>query len=276
MLRSVARMTLISVDDIPTLNLLYKLKKIGPAHHDPVQGATSTHNDRVGLIRGDITTLAVDAIVNAANQSLLGGGGVDGAIHRAAGRELLKECRTLNGCETGHSKITNAYNLPCKKVIHTVGPIYDSMDRHNNKLDLVGCYQSSLELAVQNGLKSIAFSAISTGVYGYPSNDAALVACSTVKKFLDGEDGKKLNKVIFVTFENKDVIAYSNVIPRFFPPASESSSEIPTEDSDELVADAQAKATQLPDVPKTDPSDNEHAQKKQKQGEEDWGARIGL
>jgi O-acetyl-ADP-ribose deacetylase (regulator of RNase III) len=213
MLRAVARMALISVDEIPTLSLLYKLKKIDPSPLGLVQDVSSVHNDRIGVIRGDITTLAVDAIVNAANNSLLGGGGVDGAIHRGAGLDLVAECRTLGGCDTGSSKITDAYLLPCKKIIHAVGPVYN--DRYPDRCEkaLRGCYQSALQLAVQHQLKSIAFSAISTGIYGYPSKDAAIIACSTVKKFLDGEDGKKLDRVIIVTFEEKDVCAYNRVLP---------------------------------------------------------------
>ncbi|KAI8626597.1 MACRO domain-containing protein [Xylariaceae sp. FL1651] len=263
MLRAAARMAPISANDIPTLSLLYKLKKMQHSRLGPMQDASPVHNDRIGLIRGDITTLAVDAIVNAANTSLLGGGGVDGAIHRAAGPKLLAECRSLRGCATGSAKVTDAYNLPCRKVIHTVGPIYDDLHPDRSEAFLQGCYRSSLQLAVQHGLKTVAFSAISTGVYGYPSTDAATIACSTVKQFLDGEDGKKLDKVIFVTFEDKDVRAYNNILPRFFPPSSKTSSEQETVTAEQL-AEAQAKAAQLPSVPQTDPSDTEHTQKKQK------------
>lgn len=213
MLRSLARMAFISVDDIPTLSLLYALDKIPPSTSKLAENATSIHNDRIGLIRGDITKLEVDAIVNAANESLMGGGGVDGAIHRAAGRKLVEECRTLGGCKTGSSKITDAYELPCKKVIHAVGPRYNDMYPERCQARLRGCYQSALELAVKHQLKSIAFSAISTGIYGYPSPQAALIACETVKKFLDGDHGRKLDKVIFVTFEEKDVQAYNRILP---------------------------------------------------------------
>lgn len=219
MLRSIItnRMAPIAAADIPTLSLLYKLKKLevtSSSLSTPSAGAaTSAHNDRIGLIRGDITNLAVDAIVNAANKSLLGGGGVDGAIHRAAGRELLAECRTLGGCNTGFSKITDAYDLPCRKVIHTVGPVYRDNDVEWSEATLRSCYETSLELAVEHGLKSIAFSGISTGIYGYPSRDAAAVACKAVASFLGGGDGKKLDKITFVTFEEKDVRAYNNALP---------------------------------------------------------------
>lgn len=213
MLRAFTKMDIISAAEIPTLGLLYKLNKISASPLGPMDDHTSAHNNKIATIRGDITSLQVDAIVNAANRSLLGGGGVDGAIHRAAGRELLAECRTLGGCDTGSSKITDAYNLPCKKVIHTVGPIYNALYARRCEDALRGCYRSALELAVQNELKTIAFSCISTGIYGYPSSGASSVACSTVKAFLDSDDGKKLDKVIFVTFVEKDVLAYNRLLP---------------------------------------------------------------
>jgi O-acetyl-ADP-ribose deacetylase (regulator of RNase III) len=174
---------------------------------------SQSFNDRIGLIRGDITKLEVDAIVNAANELLLGGGGVDGAIHRAAGPGLLKECRTLDGCDTGSAKITGAYDLPCKKVIHAVGPVYSSRYKKASAEDLAGCYTTSLQLAAANACKSIAFSALSTGIYGYPSHDAAHVAIKAVKDFLEGEDGDKLEKVVFCTFVPKDVDAYNYWLP---------------------------------------------------------------
>ncbi|KAI0542589.1 MACRO domain-containing protein [Xylaria digitata] len=266
--RAAARMAFTTVAEIPTLSLLYKLNKIDPSPLGPLGSATTVHNGRISVLRSDITTLAVDAIVNAANKSLLGGGGVDGAIHRAAGPELVAECRNLGGCDTGSSKITDAYKLPCKKVIHTVGPIYNSLYRERCEAALQGCYQSALQLAVQNGLKTIAFSAISTGIYGYPSPAAARVACSTVKDFLDGEDGKKLDRIIFVTFEEKDVSSYNRILPRFFPPSSDNSSE-PENFTEEQVLEAEATANQLPSVPETDPSDSGHTQKKQKQEDTD-------
>lgn len=264
MLRTFAKMDFIPAAEVPTLGLLYKLNKMGPSPLGPMNDHTSAHNNKIGTIRGDITALQVDAIVNAANRSLLGGGGVDGAIHRAAGRKLLDECRTLGGCDTGSSKITDAYNLPCKKVIHTVGPIYDALYARRCENALRGCYRSALQLAVQNEMKTIAFSAISTGIYGYPSYDAASIACATVKTFLDGDDGKKLDKVIFVTFVEKDVLAYSRLLPRFFPPEEEVSNDSDSF-TEEQMAEAEATASQLPDVPQTDPSENsDHAQKKRR------------
>ncbi len=199
-----------SLSEIPTLSALYKTKVLMPAAtsaYSPEQ----TLNQKVSHIRYDLTKLHVDAIVNAANTSLLGGGGVDGAIHRAAGNGLYRECRQLNGCATGSAKSTDAYNLPCKKVIHAVGPVYHG--REKSEPLLRGCYRKSVDLAVQNGCKSIAFSALSTGVYGYPSPEAAEAAISEVRSFLTGSDGEKIERVVFCSFEMKDVKAYIEALP---------------------------------------------------------------
>ena len=157
---------------------------------------------------GDITTLEVDAIVNAANKSLLGGGGVDGAIHRAAGAGLLEECRTLNGCETGEAKITKGYNLPSKFVIHTVGPVYSGSPQ-DAKL-LRNCYFNSLELAKKNNLHSIAFPGISTGIYGYPRIAAAKIALSTIQSWLI-DNSKYSMEVTIVNFSKSDFEIYQKL-----------------------------------------------------------------
>lgn len=166
-------------------------------------------SSRITLIRGDITTLKVDAIVNAANRTLLGGGGVDGAIHRAAGPALLKACRALNGCETGEAKITGGFGLPASYVIHTVGPVWQG--GNNREQELLGqCYKKSLELAVQHQLSTIAFPNISTGVYGFPKAMAAKIAMETVKGFL--ETDPPLVEVIFVLFDSENETLYNSLL----------------------------------------------------------------
>lgn len=160
---------------------------------------------RIEIVQDDITRLAVDAIVNAANTSLLGGGGVDGAIHRVAGPELLAECRTLGGCPTGEARITDGYRLPAQKVIHTVGPVWHGGDRGEEQL-LASCYRSSLALARRHGLASIAFPSISTGVYRFPLPRACRIALGTVGEELTGQD--VIQKVVFVCFSAADLAEY--------------------------------------------------------------------
>ncbi len=164
---------------------------------------------RMEVMQGDITKLEVDAIVNAANPSLLGGGGVDGAIHRAAGPRLLEECKILGGCPTGNAKLSNGYDLPAKFVIHTVGPVWHDGDDDEDPL-LERCYSRSLALAVENGAKTIAFPAISTGVYGFPKERAANIAVETVGAFL--KDDKTLDKVIFCCFDQGTYEIYRRIL----------------------------------------------------------------
>lgn len=163
----------------------------------------------ITLYRGDITKLELDAIVNAANKTLLGGGGVDGAIHHAAGEKLLEECRTLYGCETGDAKITKGYKLPSKFVIHTVGPVFNG-GAFNEAKKLSSCYKRSLEVAIENEIKTIAFPNISTGVYGYPKQEAAEIAIQTVKEFI--VSNKSIEQVIFCVFDDENFKIYNNLL----------------------------------------------------------------
>ena len=164
--------------------------------------------DKLEVRQGDITNLDVDAIVNAANKSLLGGGGVDGAIHRGAGPELLKECRTLGGCPTGEARITGGYNLAARFVIHTVGPVYSGKPQDSQLL--TNCYANSLKLAAQNNVKSIAFPAISCGVYGYPIDQACKIAVDTTCSFL--KSNPTIEKAIFILFSDADRELYDRYI----------------------------------------------------------------
>jgi O-acetyl-ADP-ribose deacetylase (regulator of RNase III) len=164
---------------------------------------------KIEIYKGDITTLKVDAIVNAANLTLLGGGGVDGAIHRAAGPKLLEECKNLKGCNTGEAKITKGYNLPAKFVIHTVGPVWNG-GQHNEDEMLGNCYRNSLELALENQCSSIAFPAISTGVYRFPIERATNLAINAIKSFV--EKDKFIKKIIFCCFDEQTYLTYKNLL----------------------------------------------------------------
>lgn len=165
----------------------------------------------IKAVRGDITKINdVDAIVNAANRTLLGGGGVDGAIHRAAGRKLLEECRTLNGCDTGGAKLTGAYDLPCSHVIHTVGPVWHGGDHGEAEL-LASCYRRSLQVAAEHGIRRIAFPSISTGVYHYPVKEAAKIAVGTVAEFLE-EHPDAFDVVEWVLFDDNTMQVYEQAI----------------------------------------------------------------
>jgi len=174
--------------------------------------------ERIEAIHGDITRLDVDAIVNAANTSLLGGGGVDGAIHRAAGPELLDECKTLGGCATASAKITKGYRLPARHVIHAVGPVYRN-GKSGEAEKLAGCYRTALKLAVEHGCKSIAFPAISCGVYGYPMEQAARIAVREVADFL--EEHAEIERVIFVLFDERGLKTYRSILNELVQPPTE-------------------------------------------------------
>ncbi|KAF8440308.1 A1pp-domain-containing protein [Boletus edulis BED1] len=209
------------LNEIPTIGALYRstvLRAPQPQSLRYYQPRINTLN-QVSLYKGDITKLEVDAIVNAANSTLLGKPrGIDGAIHRAAGPSLLEECQTLNGCKTGDAKITGGYDLPAKHVIHTVGPVYSTDHATHCENLLESCYKMSLHMAVANGCETIAFPCISTGVYGYPIRDATNVALKTVRETLEKEDGEKLKRVVFVVFNDRDRATYEQLIPLYFPP----------------------------------------------------------
>ncbi|XP_040553717.1 ADP-ribose glycohydrolase MACROD2 isoform X5 [Gallus gallus] len=194
---------------------------------EDVQGKRSL-SEKVSLYRGDITLLEVDAIVNAANSSLLGGGGVDGCIHRAAGPCLLAECRNLSGCETGQAKITCGYDLPAKYVIHTVGPIARGHLTDTHKENLASCYKSSLKLAKENSIRSLAFPCISTGIYGFPNEPAAVIALNTTKEWLS-KNHNEVDRIIFCVFLEVDYKIFKKKMGEFFPIDDNEETEISEE-----------------------------------------------
>ncbi|KAJ5769480.1 ADP-ribose glycohydrolase MACROD2 [Penicillium odoratum] len=216
--------TVLTVAEIPTLSKLYRRGILSkptdgsatiatPTPRQPIQSL----NDMISCLQTDITQLKVDAIVNAANRALEGGSGVNGVIQRVAGPRLLQDCQKLGGCETGDAKCTLAYDLPCERVLHTVGPVYGIEYRRDPRRPeelLRSCYRRCLELAVDRGIKSIAFSCISTGIYGYPNRDAAIAAADEVRKFLEtSQDAHKIERVIFCLFQDVDVGIYNEVLP---------------------------------------------------------------
>ncbi|KAG4080611.1 hypothetical protein HA402_006212 [Bradysia odoriphaga] len=211
-----------TIDDLPEWNSYarsYEAKKLGVfLDKDRTNFATDDElNKKISVFVGDITSLEIDAIVNAANSSLAGGGGVDGAIHTAAGRPLLQgECKTLKGCETGNAKLTGGYKLPAKYIIHSVGPIGEKPDL------LHSCYEKSLDLLKENKLTTIAFPCISTGIYGYPNEEAANVALKAVREWLDKNEYKhNVRRIIFCLFLDVDIEIYHKLLPVYFPLSSD-------------------------------------------------------
>ncbi|PPR00889.1 hypothetical protein CVT24_000374 [Panaeolus cyanescens] len=245
---------MIRLSSIKTLAELYAAGRKNSLSLNPVAVSEQlfkpdpTLLDRVSLFQGDITKLEVDAIVNAANRSLLGsslafgGGGVDGAIHSAAGPKLLDECRTLNGCLTGESKITRGYNLPARHIIHTVGPVYSNFDKAEKHRQLESAYKTSLQVAVENEVRHVAFPSISTGIYSFPIEAATHIALRTTRNFITSKAGAKasrtvdlflstyvlmvlqLERVIFVVWSDKDKDVYRSLLPFYFPPGEKESS----------------------------------------------------
>ncbi|XP_048367987.1 ADP-ribose glycohydrolase MACROD1 isoform X2 [Sphaerodactylus townsendi] len=207
----------IKLKQIPTWKEMAKNARVKPPE-GAIYPKDNHLNEKISLFRGDITKLEVDAIVNAGDSSLLGGGGVDGCIHRAAGPLLKEECRTLNGCETGQAKISCGYRLPAKCVIHTVGPIAQGEPSAAQAAELGGCYERSLKLAVENKLRTVAFPCISTGVFGYPNEAAADVVLHVLHKWLE-ENKEKVDRIILCVFLETDEMIYKEKLPRFFPVA---------------------------------------------------------
>ncbi|KAJ5639152.1 ADP-ribose glycohydrolase MACROD2 [Penicillium longicatenatum] len=239
--------SLLTLAEIPVLSQLYRsglLSKPAPlrtedsTQSDNGSGATKltprqpvqSLNNMVSYLQADITKLKVDGIVNAANRALEGGSGVNGVIQRVAGPQLLQDCLKLGGCETGDAKCTLAYDLPCERVIHTVGPVYGMeyrMDPRRPEALLRSCYRRCLEVAVDRGVRSIAFSCISTGIYGYPNREAAIAAADEVRNFLEtSQDAPKIDRVIFCLFQDVDVRIYKQVLPLVFPPTDDDLKEL--------------------------------------------------
>eukprot|EP00640_Fibrocapsa_japonica_P004016 CAMPEP_0113935190 /NCGR_PEP_ID=MMETSP1339-20121228/2395_1 /TAXON_ID=94617 /ORGANISM="Fibrocapsa japonica" /LENGTH=221 /DNA_ID=CAMNT_0000937257 /DNA_START=51 /DNA_END=716 /DNA_ORIENTATION=+ /assembly_acc=CAM_ASM_000762 len=196
------------------------LPSLAPSDVNPQKSHHPELNSKICLWQGDMTRLEIDGIVNAANSQLAAGGGICGAIHRAAGPELAEECATLGGCSTGKAKITQGYKLPAKHVLHAVGPIGESPRA------LQSCYQSVLDLCVEHGLRTICFCCISTGIYGYPSENAANIALDTVRTWLEEDTNvEKIDLIVFCAFEDKDKEIYERLLPLYFPPEPSESSE---------------------------------------------------
>ena len=216
--------TPISPSQIPTIAALYASGKLVPSSSQPRMSPSAHLNNRISIYRGDITALRLDAIVNAANTRMLGGGGVDGAIHAAAGPGLKAECAThpegANGrCPTGEARITGGHDLPAKHVIHAVGPDCNRIrDKVKAQELLTSVYDNILKTAADNDVKTLGICGISTAIFAYPPMDACNVACERVRRFMERDEGKGLERVVFVTFSPRDVEAYDTVLPKWFPP----------------------------------------------------------
>nr|XP_026650292.1 O-acetyl-ADP-ribose deacetylase MACROD2 isoform X3 [Zonotrichia albicollis] len=240
----------VALKTIPTWmeDLKSKSESDGENAKEDLQGKKSL-SEKVSLYRGDITLLEVDAIVNAANSSLLGGGGVDGCIHRAAGPCLVAECRNLSGCETGQAKITCGYDLPAKYVIHTVGPIARGHLTDDHKENLASCYKSSLKLAKEYNIRSIAFPCISTGIYGFPNEPAAVIALSTIKEWLS-KNHNEVDRIIFCVFLEVDYKIFKKKMGEFFPlgDANEEGSQLSEEREGQPPSPTKSKEEQPEDM----------------------------
>ncbi|XP_068267077.1 ADP-ribose glycohydrolase MACROD2 isoform X2 [Nyctibius grandis] len=247
----------VALKNIPTWmeDLKSKSESDGENAKEDLQGKKSL-SEKVSLYRGDITLLEVDAIVNAANSSLLGGGGVDGCIHRAAGPCLVAECRNLSGCETGQAKITCGYDLPAKYVIHTVGPIARGHLTDTHKENLANCYKSSLKLAKENNIRSIAFPCISTGIYGFPNEPAAVIALNTTKEWLT-KNHDEVDRIIFCVFLEVDYKIFKKKMGEFFPldDANEEGTELSEETGLEQKGQAPSPTKSKAEQPE-DPQDD--------------------
>ncbi|GAA5874286.1 hypothetical protein JCM3774_000931 [Rhodotorula dairenensis] len=272
----------IKVDELETIKSMYDNRKLF-GYAEPEDIVFPFHPellDKVILWQGDLTELQVDCIVNAANKSLLGGGGVDGAIHSAAGPALLAACRKLHGAKTGETKLTRGYRLPASYVAHTVGPVYSRSKRAECEAQLRSCYRTTLDLCVENGLRTVAFSGISTGIYGYPITSAAEVACEEVRTYLEGKNGSKIDKIIFCVFRQVDLNTYLEVIPSFFPPplGTALADDVRGESAQEAGPPEQAKKGEVAPVPESTPKQVGEPEapadtREQKEGGEDVSAQ---
>ncbi|XP_075060046.1 ADP-ribose glycohydrolase MACROD2 isoform X2 [Mixophyes fleayi] len=242
----------IPLDSIPTL-----MDEMRKASNDDENQEINSLCDKVSLYKGDITQLEVDVIVNAANASLLGGGGVDGCIHRASGTYLFDECRMLGGCSTGQAKITCGYRLPARYVIHTVGPIARGQLNERHREDLASCYKSSLALAKENKIKSIAFPCISTGIYGFPNEPAANIALKTAKEWL--KVNREIDRIIFCVFLEVDYKIYKKKLEEFFPKDGSDDEKDDKNDDNKEISEETILTAAVEDInePVQDPEDTE-------------------